>query len=193
MPSNQWRVVSCFIGCLHLTTFPHLIGVVIWNCYVASRTECTHDVRPDVKLPTQIVLVDWLRCLRSAYRDLHGPDKPLRVAVVLSAWDMAPKEAKANDPDAISAPRAAPIARFSVYEHIVFPVTDIRSECCRWRPCECSLHFKTKYLDGDPNVAGFVAFSSCGKLLESKDLTLPLAWAFGCHIDDVMDQQGRSQ
>lgn len=199
--SSDWEnAVTSMAGCLlfYRVSSSHNVPALDWSSdlellrYVAGQN-APSDARPDVKLPTQIVLVDWLQCLRSAYRDLHGPEKPLRVAVVLSAWDMAPKEAKTNDPDAYLSTELPLLHDFlstntSSFMSRTFGVSVVGGDLANAVP-----DFKTKYLDGDPNVAGFVAFSSRGKLLESKDLTLPLAWAFGCPIDDVMDQQGRSQ
>jgi hypothetical protein len=192
--NSEWeQAVASMAGCILFFrgTSEHNISPIDWSNDTGIM-KCLSDSKSATDnqhgLPTQVVLVDWLQCLSSAYRDIHGSEHPLRVAIVLSAWDMVPKEAKEADPSTFLSKELPLLHDFlstniSLYQAKPFGVsiaggilTDDNSK------------FMTTYLDGDPNSAGYVVLSSGGKVLKSNDLTLPLAWAFGRPCPEIHER-----
>jgi len=199
--SSEWEnTINSLAGCLlfYRVSSLHNVPALDWStdadllrCMAAKPASTENS--PDVKLPTQVMLVDWLQCLRAAHQDVQGAAKPLRTAIIVTAWDMAPKESKKSGPDKYLNTEL-PL----LYDFLATNEGSFRSKVFGVSVADMDLtnarrESKTKYLDGDPNTSGSVVFASRGTPRESKDITIPLAWAFGCSVDTLLDSGDGSQ
>jgi hypothetical protein len=151
------------------------------ECLAGSQNASGEQSVP--KLPTQVVLVDWLECLYSAFKEVRGPLQPLRLSVIVSAWDRVPRDKQKSGPDAYI-DETLPLLhdflstnarRFATQ---VFGVSVVGGDLSDAQP-----GFKEKYLEGEPYDSGYVVYSDNGKLKKTTDLTIPLGWAFGCPFE----------
>lgn len=141
-------------------------------------------------LPTQVLLVDWLQCLSSVYREMQGTEKPLRVSVVLSAWDLAQKEARDADPDAYLSNELPMLHDFLAGNPALFLAKTFGVTITGGPLTHEDTPFMQKYLKDDPNKHGYVVLTVGGKVEKSGDLTLPVAWAFGCECPEFSQESG---
>lgn len=145
------------------------------------------------RLPTQVVLVDWLQCLSSVYRELQGTEKPLRVSIVLSAWDSAQKEAREADPDAYLSNELPLLHDFLSGNPGLFRSKTFGVSITGGPLSHDDTPFMKKYFKDDPNKHGYVVLTVGGKVEKSGDLTLPVAWAFGCECPEFSHENGVNQ
>lgn len=187
---SKWeRAINSMAGCILFFrgTSEENVESLNWsnNSDVMTCLNQTADAKVDnQKPPTQVVLVDWLQCLSIAYRDVQKSEEPLRVAIVLSAWDEVPKEQQNADPDDYLSCNLPLLHDFlagnpSLYTYKSFGVSLVGGKLSKE-----NTPFKRKYLKEDPHKTGYVVLSSNKKVLKSSDLTLPLAWAFGCECPE---------
>lgn len=146
----------------------------------AGQSNATSADAAPPQLPTQVVLVDWLQCLSDAYRDIRKSDQPLRVSIVLSAWDLAPAEARNADPDRYMEANLPLLYDFLLGNPHLFEPKSFGVSIAGGVLTKDDSPFMRQYLQEDPNSNGYVVFSKDVEVLTSNDLTLPLAWAFGC-------------
>lgn len=190
--NSDWeQAVASMAGCILFFrgTSEHNIDPVDWSSQselMKCLEESAASAESPPKLPTQVVLVDWLQCLSAAYRDIQETEKPLRVSIVLSAWDMVPKEARGAAPDEYLSAQLPLLHDFLSANPSLFRFSSFGVSICEGVLTEDDTQFMKQYL-GDPSTAGYVVLSSKGKVVKSKDLTLPLAWAFGCACPDFQD------
>ncbi len=192
--NNEWeQAVASMSGCILFFrgSSEHNVPALDRSNH-AEIIRCVTQDAPPARLPTQVVLVDWLQCLSSAYRDIHGTGRPLRVAIVLSAWDMVPKEAKDDGPNEFLSKELPLLHDFLATNTAEFRAKSFGVSIAGGVLSDTESEFMTRYLEGDPEAFGFVVHSENGKLLSSCDLTLPLAWAFGCGCPDPQ-QPGRAK
>ena len=64
-----------------------------------SLPEAPANASGEVSVPTQVVLVDWIQCLRAAATAVRGGLAQLRVGVVVAAWDRVPKGENEQSPE----------------------------------------------------------------------------------------------
>jgi len=187
---SKWeKAVATMAGCILFFrgTSTHNVEPLNWSNHadVMKCLEQTADTNAGPpKLPTQVVLVDWLQCLSAAYRGIQGSEQPLRVSVVLSAWDLAPKEARGADPDEYLSAQLPLLHDFLAGNPLLFRSKTFGVSITGGVLTEDDTPFMKKYLIEDPNKTGYVVLASGARVLKSNDLTLPLAWAFGCECPE---------
>ncbi len=187
---SKWeQAVASMAGCILFFrgTSTHNVEPLNWsnNAEVMKCLEQTADTNAGPpKLPTQVLLVDWLQCLSAAYRDIQGNEQPLRVSVVLSAWDLAPREARDADPDEYLSTHLPLLHDFLSGNPLLFRPKTFGVSITGGVLTDDDTPFMKKYLKEDPNKTGYVVLASGNKVLKSSDLTLPLAWAFGCECPE---------
>lgn len=131
----------------------------------------------DSQMPTQVVLVDWLQCLRQAFDEVCGCEFTPRIGIVVTAWDLVPEDQKK-------------VGVQGYLKHI-FPMLwqFVRANSDRFQfqlfgtsVAGVDLEIdedRKKYFDSNPRLAGFVLHSLNGADETSPDFTIPLAWALG--------------
>lgn len=187
---SKWeQAVASMAGCILFFrgTSTHNVEPLNWsnNAEVMKLLEQTADTNAGPpKLPTQVLLVDWLQCLSAAYRDIQGNEQPLRVSVVLSAWDLAPKEARDADPDVYLSAHLPLLHDFLSGNPMLFRPKTFGVSITGGVLTDEDNSFMKKYLNEDPNKTGYVVLAIGNKVLKSSDLTLPVAWAFGCECPE---------
>lgn len=128
--------------------------------------------------PTQVVLVEWLQFLRRAFTAVVGGSFRPRIGVVISAWDMVPKEQQPNGPAAYLRDNFPMLHQFleangDRFEFQVFGVSIVGGDL------KNDEEFRQSYLQGRPQDFGYVVQSLSGELIKSDDTSLPVAWALG--------------
>jgi hypothetical protein len=192
--SNWEQAVAEMAGCILFfrATSDHNISAFDWSQH-ADIMKCLSESQevPEHlnKLPTQVVLVDWLQCLSTAYRDIHSNGQPLRVAIVLSAWDMVPREQMNSDPSEFLSDNLPLLHDFLSTNTELFRSKSFGVSITGGVLTDEDSAFMEKYLDNDPSNSGYVILARGGKVLKSPDLSLPLAWALGCECPDFQDEE----
>lgn len=187
--SNWEQAVASMAGCVLFFrgTSIHNVEPLNWGNH-ADVMKCLKDAADTnaspPKLPTQVVLVDWLQCLSAAYREIHGSGQPLRVAIVLSAWDLTPKEARDADPDDYLNSQLPLLHDVLTGNPALFRPKTFGVSITGGVLVDQDTAFMTKYLKAAPNENGYVVLANGKRVLKSSDLTLPLAWAFGCECPE---------
>jgi hypothetical protein len=150
---------------------PILVGAPIAATAPAKNEDGTD------KPPTQVVMVEWLQFLRTAFTArVGGSHRPL-VGIVVTAWDLVPEEQKAHGAEAWIKDNLPMLAQYAhanddEFEFQYFGVSVTSGNL------EADQDFKKQYMK-DPRHAGEVVHRLSGKLETSQDMTLPVAWALG--------------
>ena len=100
--SDMWeRLIEEGCGCLVFLRadsdqiIPHLDWI---NC-VELFGKPLDESAPEYDTPTQVVITDWLQCLRQAFtRRVRGNYMP-RIGIVIAAWDLLPTDQQQARPD----------------------------------------------------------------------------------------------
>src|SRR5207253_11426775 len=114
------------------------------------------DVSPtEESAPTQVVLVDWIQCLRKAYTAKVGAEFRPRIGVVVAAWDRLPTEQQDTAPlDWITSnfPLLGQFLRtnMSRFEFRFFGVSVVGGDL------KNDAKFRADYKGENPNEAGYV-------------------------------------
>ena len=140
----------------------------------------------DVRTPTQVILTDWLQCLRRAFTErVSGAFRP-RVGIIISAWDAVPKEQQAAGPAAYITANYPMLAQYirnnkHLFEFALFGVTIVGGDL------KNAPEFREEYQNSeqDPLTRGYVIHTLNGKVEESPDHTLPVAWAMNLSLADI--------
>lgn len=182
----EWeKAVASMAGCIVFfrCTSEHNVEALDWSNH-AELMEYLNEVNGSESdppnLPTQVILADSLQCLTTAYREIQGTDRPLRVSVVLSAWDLAPKEFRDADPDDYLSQHLPLLHDFLWGNPLLFSPKTFGVSVAGGVLTKEDTPFMTNYLNSDPAQSGYVVFANANKMCRSADVTLPLAWAFGC-------------
>ena len=128
------------------------------------------------EIPTQVMLFELLRFL-----DLKLPPvtdgRKCRISIVITAWDLLHPIASAAGPRAylgaqypLFLGRIDDLDRFEIR---VFGVSILGGDP------EADQIFREELLDGDFKNVGYVKYDREGTVINSQDLTLPVAWALG--------------
>lgn len=127
--------------------------------------------------PTQVVLVDWVQCLKQAFTGQLGGSHRPRVGIVVTAWDLVPSDQQELGPmpwlDS-NFPLLSQFLQASCQEYVfeTFGISvvggDLKDET-----------FREQYRSGDPAKAGYVVFRAGNEIRKDPDVTLPVAWAMG--------------
>jgi len=125
-------------------------------------------------IPTQVMLCEFLRFLELKLPNNPTGQKP-RVSVLVTAWDILDPERSIAGPRAyiqeqypLFAGRLRDLDRFDVS---VFAVSILGGDP------EADEGFREVLLDSDFKSVGYVRYDCNGVIVESTDLTLPVAWA----------------
>jgi hypothetical protein len=136
-------------------------------------------------MPTQVVLIDWLQCLRNAVSARGAGSVRLRVGVVVAAWDRVPREQKEKKPvDYIA-------SNFPMFHNFMLSNDDrYRFECFGVSVAGGDLDnapgFRDEYLRGSPEQAGYVVHTLCNTVQRTGDHTIPVAWAMGLDVHSAV-------
>jgi hypothetical protein len=187
--SDRWEsAVPSLMGCLLFVRAgsEEVVPALDWvNCMeLFGPREHLPDV-PEAgenagAMPTQVVLIDWLQCLRKAVTAHGAGSQRLRVGVVVSAWDRVPSDQQAESP------RSYVAANFPMFEDFMASNThQFQFECFGVSivggDLEHAPGFREEFLRGTPARAGYVVHSLGGTFSQTSDHTLPLAWTMGLH------------
>lgn len=130
-------------------------------------------------IPTQVLLMDWLQCLRQAFDEVCGYDFKPRIGIVIAAWDLVPSDKSEAGPSQYLKSSFPMLWQFIItnsdrYNFHVFGSSvagvDLEIE-----------ELRETYCNGDPGTSGSILHSLNGHEEESSDFTLPLAWALGAY------------
>jgi hypothetical protein len=142
----------------------------------APETEESGKVKP----PTQIVMVEWLQFLRTAFTAKAGGNYRPRVGIVVSAWDLVVEDQKSKGPDPWIKDNFPLLHQFidandDNFEFTYFGVSVADGDFDK------DAEFKAQYLDESPKKAGAIVHTLSGLVEKSADCTLPVAWALGVY------------
>jgi len=125
-------------------------------------------------IPTQVMLCEFLRFLELKIPNSLTGQKP-RISVLVTAWDLLDPERSVAGPRAylqeqypLFAGRLRDLDRFDVS---IFAVSILGGDP------EADEGFREVLLDSDFKSVGYVRYDFNGGIIESTDLTLPVAWA----------------
>jgi len=188
--TEEWEAtVRTMTGCLLFVraNTSHFVPALDWatagsllGCLAGAKN--TPAESSETKLPTQVVLVDWLECLYSAFKEVHGPCQPLRLSVIVSAWDKVTSGNGRIHPDGYIDENLPLLYDFLStnarrFATQMFGVSVVGGDLSDAQP-----GFKETFLEGDPYSSGDVVYSDNGRLKRTKDFTIPLGWALGCPL-----------
>lgn len=188
--STEWeQAVGTMTGCLVFFrgTSAHNVEPLDWSAdadLMRCLAEGTNDEERRTTLPTQVILVDWLQCLSSAFRELRGTENPLRVSIVLSAWDLAPIECRDADPAGYLSRNLPLLDDFLAANQHLFSSKPFGVSIAGGELTANDTPFMKRFLEGDPAAQGYVVVGRNGSVSTSTDFTLPVAWAFGVECPD---------
>lgn len=134
---------------------------------------------PDLKLPTEVLFIDWLQCLRQAYTALVSRAFIPRVGIVIAAWDLLGQDADSTFPDNYLTTNFSMLEQFIEstggidFEFALFGASVAGGELSNSSP------YKKEYLAADPTHAGYVVHSLGGAWERTDDVTIPFAWSMG--------------
>lgn len=182
--SEQWEgAIPALVGCLLFVRAgsDRIVAPLDWvSCHhlFGQPVDLARGSGTAPEFPTQVLLVDWLQCLRAAVASLPGPARRLRVAVVVSAWDRVPPEQQAAGPEQYIAENFRMLSDFALsnpgpFEFAHFGVSVTGGDL------DAAPDYRDEYLKGNPSEAGYVVHSLAGGPARSADHTLPVAWAVG--------------
>lgn len=130
------------------------------------------------KIPTQVMMVDWIQFIMAASARVRKTPLPPRIGVLISAWDFAPREFIERGPDAYLAKEMPLLSQFLLAnsDRVQARVFGISSSGGNLDDTA----YHDAYLAKDPRAAGYVVSGAPPQ--QSPDPTVPLRWALG--IDD---------
>ncbi len=188
--SEDWEnIISDLCGCLLFVRIDsdETISPLDWvSCEKrlgspANLPEALGKEGADADTPTQVVMVDWLQCIRRAFTDrVAGSFRP-RIGVVITAWDLVQHEQQYSDPTNYLKPEFPLLWQFMLtntdrFDFATFGVSIVGGNL------KDKAGFRKDYLNSDPLKAGYVVHSVKGVVNKSGDLTLPVAWALGLEV-----------
>lgn len=137
------------------------------------------EEKEEIKLPTEVLFVDWLQCLRQAYSDLVNRAFIPRVGIIISAWDLLGSDADKTNPDDYLT------SNFNMLEQFIESTNGTDFEFALFGASVAggdlsdSSDYRKTYMKSDPTHAGYVIHSLAGAWERTDDVTIPLAWAMG--------------
>jgi len=190
--SDEWeQLISKGCGCLLLlrADSDQIVAPYDWISYnkqfgspINSHDSGNLTQQSSAQTPTQVIMVDWLQCLKKAFTArVSGQFRP-RIGIVITAWDSIPSDQKLETPFKWLKSNFPMLAQFiecndDQFNFEIFGVTivggDLKSDPA----------FLKQYKMGDPTKTGYVVFGSGDVVSNHSDLTLPVAWAMGLEKD----------
>lgn len=152
---------------------------ITWPISIDDGTVAPLIATTDVRVtPTQVVLVDWLQCLRQAFTGrVNGRFRP-RIGIVVTAWDLVPFDQQNQLPlDYIQAnyPLLGQyiMCNQDAFDFSVFAVSITGGDL------DNDLDFRARYLRDGPNHAGYTVVNVDEHPVRLGDVTIPVIWALG--------------
>jgi hypothetical protein len=142
----------------------------------ASATEAA--TAEGISLPSQVIFVDWLQCLSQAAQSRKIVGTPLRLSIVVAAWDLVPADQQAESPEKYVDSNFPMLVDFLSANETRFAVKYFGASVAGG-DFNLQAGFRDAYLEANPNNAGYVVHVVRGTLQKSSDHTLPIAWALG--------------
>jgi hypothetical protein len=176
-----------------------------WDSLIVENTSCLLFVRPDSERliapldwvrcsdlygepptrtqqagtsepPTQVLLVEWLQFLRSAFTARVRGSLVPRIGIVVTAWDAVPSEQRDLTADAWLEANLPMLHGYvgsnrGDFEFAVFGVSATAGDLSG------DLAFRAQYVQQGPSTFGFVVHTLAGRRQVTSDVTLPIAWA----------------
>jgi len=175
--SDEWeKDFSSVTGCLIFVRAESaaVIPAIDWMAWASLLPNVPQEI-PDI--PTQVVLVDWLQCLRSVFVENMASYRP-RVGVIVAAYDLLPDDQKELGPEAYL---RSNFPLFWQFINAADDLLDIRvfGTSIVDGDFDADPDFRERFLDSSPTEAGYVKYASKTGLQTSKDLGLPILWAMG--------------
>jgi len=141
--------------------------------------------------PTQVEMVHWLQCLRIAQLDRKIRRPPLRIGIVVTAWDSFPRNIQRKKPSDYLQENLPLLHQFmgtnsNAYDFATFGVSITGGDL------EMDEDFKKEYQSADPYKVGYVIHEFSDQRQESPDHTLPVAWAMGLNVASPVAPKGGS-
>lgn len=132
---------------------------------------------PASALPTQVQLTELTNFLEDELGVIAKRDRP-RLAVVITAWDLAPPDVRSRSPMEFLQSQfpmfAGRVADCDRLEVEVFGCSIVGGDL------DGDVKFKDKYRDMDIETSGYIVVSGpTGEAIEIADLTAPVAWVLG--------------
>lgn len=153
------------------------------NCFQVYGGAVARQTGADnqMKLPTQVVLIEWLQFVRRAFTAIVGGSFCPRIGMIVSAWDAVPTDAQPAGPSAYLKANFPMLQQFieaniDQFNFQTFGLSIVGGDL------KSDDEFKKKYAKGKPKDFGFVVHSLSGRLATSTDITLPVAWALGIEL-----------
>lgn len=144
-----------------------------------TDSQISSGVTQNTQTPTQVVLVDWLQCLKQVFASrVPGNHRP-RVGIVIAAWDSIPGDQQNITPNTWLEANFPLLSHFlesnaTDYVFEVFGISIVGGDL------KNDVAFRKAYRNGEPAKAGYVVLNVNGRAQRHPDVTLPVAWAMGC-------------
>jgi hypothetical protein len=152
---------------------PHNVKPLDW--LTCERLYKTHGaVRGDPRVPTQVMLVDWVQTLRTLITNETTARHAPRLSVVVTAWDTVDKELGPTDYLNAEFPLFGQFlsAGLHGFDARVFGVSIAGGDLD-------NATFRAQFLGGNPTKHGYCTVQQGRRTEQSKDVLLPLYWALG--------------
>lgn len=140
----------------------------------------------DAKVPTQVVMTDWLQFFGAAMVDRVRHNYRPKVALMIAAWDRVPPDSQKAGPSAYLSQEFPLLSQFvnandDRFDFATFGISVAGGDF------DHQPGFKQQSLDSDDPVSGgYVVHELRGAPALEKDMTLPIAWIMG----DATGRQG---
>lgn len=152
---------------------PHIAKPIDWlTCERLYKTRGA--VRGDPRVPTQVMLVDWLQILRTLASQETSSSYIPRLSVVVTAWDTVDSDLGPTD----YLNREFPLfgqflnAGLHGFDARIFGVSVAGGDLDDPK-------FRTQFLTGNPTKRGYCVVQIGRRTEKSNDILLPLYWALG--------------
>jgi hypothetical protein len=152
---------------------PHNAKPLDW--LTCERLHKTHGAaRSDKRVPTQVMLVDWLQTLRALTVADAVPHVVPRLSVIVTAWDTVFTDGGPADYLRDEFPLFAQFlaAELHGFEHRVFGVSVAGGDLD-------DSAFRERFLSSGPTKHGYCVTQEGRRTQRSPDVLLPLYWALG--------------
>jgi hypothetical protein len=141
-----------------------------------ETSESTPPGKGGFSVPTEVLMVDWLQCLRAAYNDLVGAESRLRVGIVVSAWDKVPSDRLEDGPWQYLRLEFPMLTQFLEtnslsFDWATFGVSILGGDL------EDDLEFRAKFEELEVHDCGYVMTDKQGRIERHDDVAHPVLWA----------------
>jgi hypothetical protein len=136
-------------------------------------------LQQDMKMPTQVVMTDWLQFFGTAFADRMANGVRPKVAVMVAAWDRVPQDRQAAGPSAYLSQEFPLLSQFieandDKFDFASFGITVAGGDF------DHQPEFKERSLSqDDPLSGGYVIHEFGGTPAIDRDMTLPISWIMG--------------